>query len=179
MQKSARILGEEFGLTAAEMNFLLRDKGYLEGSPGKWGVTDKGTPFAVYTYYTNPSWEMLTWDENITSDMDLSGEHRQEFLDAIREEKRATAAATVPEDVPEKVSGGSEANWLIPVVVIVLTAGTIYLIRKALPRLKALWRDKTAARIANRKSGELRESAEVRSGISDDPTGEDIAPKIV
>jgi|LakMenEpi03Aug12_release.lakeMendotaPanAssembly.Ray.scaffolds.fasta_scaffold564212_1 hypothetical protein len=187
MQKSARILGEEFRLTAAQMNFLLRDEGFLEGSPGKWVVTDKGAPFANeqdhklgtggYASY-NRNWGTLTWDENITSEMDFSGERRQKLLDTIREEKRVTASASLSEDVPEEASGDPEANWLVPVVFF-LALGTIYGITKAAPRLKALWKDKAGARIANRKSGESREPAEVRSEIDDDQTDEGTDPRKV
>ena len=46
MRKSARILGEDYGLTAKEMNFLLKDEGYLEGAPGNYSVTEKGNAYA-------------------------------------------------------------------------------------------------------------------------------------
>ena len=188
MQKSARILGEEFRLTAAQMNFLLRDEGFLEGSPGKWVVTDKGAPFVNeqdhklgtggYASF-NRNWGTLTWDENITSKMDFSSERRQKLLDTIREEKRGIASASLSEDVPGEGSGDNEANWLVSVLVIGLALGAIYGITKAAPHLKALWKDKAVARIANRKSGESRDPAEVRKEIGDDPTDEETAPRKV
>ena len=42
MKKSARILGQEFGLTAQEMNFVLKEEGYLEGEPGNYTVAEIG-----------------------------------------------------------------------------------------------------------------------------------------
>lgn len=41
-RKSARMLGEMIGKTAAEVNKLLNEKGYLSGEPGNWSMTDEG-----------------------------------------------------------------------------------------------------------------------------------------
>lgn len=49
MGKSARILGEELGLTAQEMNQLLKDQDLLEGDPDAYAVTEKGIKFAKET----------------------------------------------------------------------------------------------------------------------------------
>jgi len=42
MSKSATALGQEYGLTAREMNFVLREEGFLGGEPGNYTVTEKG-----------------------------------------------------------------------------------------------------------------------------------------
>ena len=39
MQVSARILGQDYGLTAEEMNRVLVKLGFLEGTPGDYSLT--------------------------------------------------------------------------------------------------------------------------------------------
>jgi hypothetical protein len=70
MGKSARILGLEFGRTAREMNALLREYNYLDGSPGAYGLTEKGQQFGEEQYndngyggYAYRGWETRTWNE--------------------------------------------------------------------------------------------------------------------
>jgi hypothetical protein len=189
MQKSARVLGQEYGLTAAEMNFLLREEGYLEGSPGMYGVTDKGIQFADEQFHKrgtggyaqyNPTWETRTWDEKITSELDLSSERKQELRDAIRAAKQAalasTGSAAVAESVSDHGSDDSEVDWLSIAVGVVLTAVTIYGIKKVAPHLKALWKDKAAPRFANRKNRETGEPAVANNEIGEDPAGEESDP---
>jgi hypothetical protein len=70
---SARIIGwEEFGLTARDMNVLLKKHGYLEGEPGAYGVTEKGKPFAEEQYhdngyggYAHRYWDTRAWNEDL------------------------------------------------------------------------------------------------------------------
>ena len=47
LRKSARIMGQDYGLTAQEMNFVLKEEGYLDGEPGSYSVTEKGSSYAV------------------------------------------------------------------------------------------------------------------------------------
>ena len=87
--KSARILG----LNSQEINQMLKDQGFLEGNPGAYVVTEKGTPFAKeanfhrspggYSYY-NRDWTQRTWDESIKDVLDTSPERRQAARDALR-----------------------------------------------------------------------------------------------
>lgn len=72
MGRSARVLGREFGRTAAEMNKLLKEHGYLYGNPGAYGLTEKGQQFGDEQYHSrgtggyahyNPSWETRTWND--------------------------------------------------------------------------------------------------------------------
>jgi hypothetical protein len=72
MGKSARVLGFEFGRTAREMNELFKQHGYLEGEPGAYGLTDKGSQYAEEQYQSrgtggyahyNRSWETRTWND--------------------------------------------------------------------------------------------------------------------
>jgi hypothetical protein len=75
MRKSARILGQEFGLTSQEMNFVLKEEGYLDGEPGNYFITEKGEKYAEeqdyhrgtggYAHY-NRYWTTRTWDDGIT-----------------------------------------------------------------------------------------------------------------
>ena len=46
MKKSARQLGDMLGKTAQEVNLLLKEHGYLDGTPGDYYVTEKGTSYA-------------------------------------------------------------------------------------------------------------------------------------
>jgi len=95
--KSARILGEDFGLTAQEMNQLLKDQGFLDGDPGAYFLTEKGAEFAKeidfhrgtggYAQY-NRYWTERTWDESIKDVLDTSYESRRAARDAVAEARR-------------------------------------------------------------------------------------------
>lgn len=97
MGKSARILGEDIGLNSQEMNQLLKDQGFLEGAPGAYVVTEKGTQFAKetdfhrgsggYSWY-NRDWTQRTWDESIKDVLDISPESCQAARDAVAETHR-------------------------------------------------------------------------------------------
>ena len=47
MTLSAKRLGERCGLTAEEMNVLLKEEGFLSGEPGNYYPTEKGKLFVV------------------------------------------------------------------------------------------------------------------------------------
>jgi hypothetical protein len=40
MRKSARVLGQKYGLTSQEMNFVLKEDGYLNGDTDNYSVTE-------------------------------------------------------------------------------------------------------------------------------------------
>ena len=65
MNKSARVLGQEIGLTAQEMNQLLKAEGMLEGEPGAYSPTEKGKKYVNETdYHRGPggySWYNRDW----------------------------------------------------------------------------------------------------------------------
>ena len=44
--RSSQIMGQDYGLTAVEMNFLLKEEGFLDGGPGTWTITEKGKQYA-------------------------------------------------------------------------------------------------------------------------------------
>lgn len=83
MGKSARVLGSEFSRTAHEMNVLLKDYGYLYGSPGAYGLTEKGQRYAEEQFHDNGyggfayrGWETRTWNDEtaaaLTADMEAN-----------------------------------------------------------------------------------------------------------
>jgi len=97
VRKSARILGEEYGLTAQEMNFILKEEGYLDGEPGNYSVTEKGEKYAMeedhhrgtggYDWY-NRYWTTRTWDDGIRDELDITAERKRELRKAISLEKQ-------------------------------------------------------------------------------------------
>lgn len=97
MRKSARILGQDYGLTAQEMNYVLKEKGFLDGSPGDYSVTEQGWPFAEekdfhrgtggYDHY-NRYWTTRSWDESITNELDITDDLKHKARSAIAESKR-------------------------------------------------------------------------------------------
>lgn len=97
MKKSARILGQDYGLTAQEMNYILEKKGFLEGKPSDYSVTEKGRSFAEeqdfhrgtggYAQY-NRYWTTRSWDESLTDELDINNDLKREARSAIAESKR-------------------------------------------------------------------------------------------
>lgn len=97
MKKSATILGQDFGLTGQEMNYVLREKGFLDGNPNDYSVTEQGRPFAEeqdfqrgtggYAQY-NPSWTTRSWDESITNELDVTDDLKNEARAAVAESRR-------------------------------------------------------------------------------------------
>lgn len=82
MTLSAKRLGERCGLTAEEMNFLLKVEGYLSGEPGDYYPTEKGKQFVVekgndngYGGYAFRGWNWLEWEESILDELDVSMEY--------------------------------------------------------------------------------------------------------
>lgn len=106
MQVSARILGQEYGLTGEEMNRLLLKRGILSGEPGSYDLTAKGLKYAVskdfhrgnggYAQY-NRYWTTRTYDDSIKEILnvtnDVIAEVRKEVADARAARYAAQAAA--------------------------------------------------------------------------------------
>lgn len=72
MGKSARALGNEFGKTAQEMHKLLKEHNYLEGEPGAYRLTEKGSRYAKDHHRSNRygglarrEWETRTWNDDL------------------------------------------------------------------------------------------------------------------
>lgn len=101
MQKSARILGQEYGMTAEEMNRALVKQGFLEGEPGDYRPTEKALKYVQekdfhrgtggYDHY-NRYWTTRTFDESIMDELDITPEVKKEIreeLSAVRQARRA------------------------------------------------------------------------------------------
>lgn len=70
--KSAKQIGEVIGKSSQEVNKLLKEKGFLDGKPGEYTVTDKGKRYSElrhksngYGGYAARGWEFVMWDEAI------------------------------------------------------------------------------------------------------------------
>lgn len=102
MQVSARIFGQEYGLTGEEMNRLLVNQGILTGEPGSYDLTSKGLQYSVtkhfhrgtggYSRY-NRCWITRTYDESIKDILDLSAEAIADAKKAVADARMARYAA--------------------------------------------------------------------------------------
>lgn len=75
-KKSARLLGEILGKTAIEVNKLLKDKGFLEGEPGAYQLTEKGKQYGKESFEDNGyggsayrGWSFNVWDEEVINEI--------------------------------------------------------------------------------------------------------------
>ena len=104
MQISARILGQEYGLTAQEMNRVLVKEGFLKGQPGDYSLTEKAVGFAKehdfhrgtggYSWY-NRYWTTRTFDDSIKKLLNVTPELKEEVRSEIAAERTARYAAQV------------------------------------------------------------------------------------
>ncbi len=102
MQVSARILGQDYGLTAEEMNRVLVKQGFLQGSPGDYSVTQKALQYAAekdfhrgtggYACY-NRYWTTRTFDDSIKEALDVSADLINEVRNEIAADRAARYAA--------------------------------------------------------------------------------------
>lgn len=158
MGKSATVLGKELGLTGQEMNQLLKREGFLEGEPGAYSLTPKGEEFAEqhdfhrgpggYSWY-NRDWTTTTWDESVLDNMNLSTKNLQAAIDAAAEARRAAkeareAAMESSDDEEENSLADNNDNdtlekAAIAAGVVLIVAGTAYVIKKAAPHVKRWW----------------------------------------
>ncbi len=102
MQVSARILGQDYGLTAEEMNRVLVKLGFLSGMPGDYNLTSKAKPYATvkefhrgtggYAHY-NKYWTTRKFDESIKDVLDVTADLIQEVRDEIKAERTARSAS--------------------------------------------------------------------------------------
>lgn len=109
MTLSAKRLGERCGLTAEEMNILLKEEGFLSGEPGNYYPTEKGKLFVVekgddngYGGYAFRGWNWFEWDERILEELDTSVENKRYIREKTSEERRRRRAEKAAE---------SEAYW--------------------------------------------------------------------
>lgn len=101
MQVSARILGQDYGLTAQEMNRVLVKEGFLSGEPGAYSLTEKALEFARekdfhrgtggYSGY-NRYWTTRTFDNSIKEMLNVTPELKDEVRREIAAERAARYA---------------------------------------------------------------------------------------
>lgn len=145
--KSATKIGEKFGLTGQEMNFVLREEGFLEGVPGNYVPTEKGTKFAKYT-----DEGYLKFDDDIASELEITQERKEQLRLAMKEAKKKAASPSVKETIDEEIESINKSTSLtkeekdnklliIGLVVILASAAVIGAI-KLYPHAKKWWEDK-------------------------------------
>lgn len=83
MKKTAKQLGKELGKTAQEVNELLKEKGYLDGNPNHYILTNLGEKFAEivkkdngYGGYAKRNWEFRIWAEDVLEDLIESSKNK-------------------------------------------------------------------------------------------------------
>ncbi|WP_027628555.1 hypothetical protein [Ruminiclostridium cellobioparum] len=156
MRKSARSLGQDYGLTAQEMNFVLKEEGYLNGESGDYTVTEKGEKYAEerdyhrgtggYAHY-NRYWTTRTWNDEIQDEIDITEERIREIRQAIALAKQKVNAQeeeyTAVEYYENSNENTSESNTDVFVIAVstLLTAAATYGIYKTAPHIKRWWSD--------------------------------------
>lgn len=184
MGKSARILGEEYGMSSQEMNVLLKNEGFLDGNPGDYTPTEKGLQFATekdfhrgtggYAQY-NRDWTTRTWDDCIKDVLDVTPEKKQAARDAIASASKhasdvrraevakaeanflATGSAYISpkSQLDSEASTGTGDNNLMKAVGIGAgIALIVYGIYKAAPHIKHWWKNNVVPSFAKEESSE-------------------------
>ena len=99
MTLSARMLGKKYGLTAEEMNVLLKEEGFQKGDPCNYSVTEKGKKFAHYNAddngyggYGYKGWEWVVWDESIINELNITTKRIYEIKKKTSEQRRIRKA---------------------------------------------------------------------------------------
>ncbi|MER5689966.1 hypothetical protein [Streptomyces sp. NPDC002205] len=189
MRKSARVLGQSYGLTAQEMNFILKEEGFLDGEPGNYAVTEKGKEYADeqhhsrgtggYTQY-NRAWSTTTWNDEIADELEITDDRKREIRQAISDAKRrAGESDNVDADAADESDGsdGDESHdsnsngALVAAVGALLLAASAYGVYKAVPYVKRFLNDKALPGIRNVKDrvlmkGKAGEEADSEGGSS-------------
>lgn len=157
MSKSARLLGQSLGLSAQEINLILKEEGFLAGEPGKYSVTEKGAKYAIekdfhrgtggYDHY-NRNWSTRTWDDGITSELDIADDKKKAIREAIAAAKRKISEANGVEKATDLDSikiddiGSTDVNKkiLIIAIIVLLIAVSSYGLYKSAPYIKRWWK---------------------------------------
>ena len=90
MGKSARVLGEEYGLNAQEMNRILKKQGFLDGGPGGYSLTEKGKQFGEQRYiFSGPrsGYDLITFYDSIKEELNITKELKAEVRAEMEEER--------------------------------------------------------------------------------------------
>lgn len=154
--RSARVLGDQLGLNAMEVNLLLRHEGILEGEPGAYGLSDNGREYAGERYVeTGPrsGYDLITYEPKIIDDLDTSPERLQQVraeASAILRDRRESRKANAidlwpnsphnPDNQNNVTSEGVDPRAVVAVMLVVGAAA--YGIWKAAPRVRKMWKDR-------------------------------------
>lgn len=107
MQVSARILGQDYGLNAQEMNRVLVKEGLLTGQPGDYSLTEKAMNFAKERnfhrgtggyYWYNRYWTTRIFDDSIKELLNVTPELKEEVRNEIATERVARCVARAKAD---------------------------------------------------------------------------------
>jgi hypothetical protein len=160
VRMSARVLGEAFGLTAQELNYALKEAGFLSGEPGMYSVTEMGAKFAAeedhsrgiggYAHY-NRSWTTRTWDDSVADRLDLTDDRKREIRQGVSAARRAaraamcSEAAVVDTSTSETVGAQGGANDVaVKATGALLASVAVYGIYKAVPHVQKFWNEMAA-----------------------------------
>lgn len=147
---SARIIGQQFGKTAAEMNKLLAQYGYLEGAPGLWRLTEKGDEYAHEKHehrgtggsaQYNRDWTVTTYDDSIIDALrsDIATNPNPPAIDYSSPAEAAESAEQLNDAVAAHRSALSDTQKVLLVLSGIAVAA--YGVKKLLPRAKRAWRE--------------------------------------
>lgn len=191
MSKSATALGQEYGLTAREMNFVLREEGFLGGEPGNYTVTEKGEKFAEeqdyhrgtdgYAYY-NRYWTTRTWDNGITEKLDITEDRKKEIRQAIASAKQKISKSEEEDITINCDSYGNETadradddyDALVAAVAVLLIAASSYGIYKATPYIKQWWNNKAIPGLMKVKNKFTDQAEKTKNGTDNNRKSSDL-----
>ncbi len=170
MYKSARLLGCDYGLTAAEMNRVLEKLGFLTGAPQNYSITEKAKEFAKIKFVDNSyGAQYIAYDESIKNVLDIT----PELIRQVREEAAQARAAQIAarkaaqkladekylaeqaaKKAAELAQMQADANYEAfikgvkftgkLVVAVVVVWGVANGVKKATPHVKKWWSDRKA-----------------------------------
>lgn len=165
MKKSAKRLGEEFNLTAQEMNHLLKEEGFLSGEPGDYSPTEKAKEYLKedhyhrgtggYSHY-NRYWTERNWDESIMDNIEIDADRKREIREAVSLERKVRKEARQKEErekerhyyereneqaISVESRDEEDKGSVLPVVLLVAAVAAGYGIHKVSPYVKKWWNE--------------------------------------
>ena len=147
-------MGADHNLTAVEMNFLLKEEGFLYGGPGAYGLTAKGEQYANERYVSpgpRSTYVQTTWNPQTTDELDLSDDRKREIRDAVAAARRQKAEQRAADAYdPDAAADGEERSGLDPLLVAAVGAALAAVSAYGIwvvPHLRTLWANKAAPHI--------------------------------
>lgn len=172
MGRSAQDIGRGIGKTAREMNALLLEHGYLDGTPGNYDLTDKGKQYGSETYHErgtggsmmyNRSWNVRTWDEDVVDALNADIDAAASSPSAGPELEEETDEEADVEYEDQSDPQPESHSW--PPVVLVVAA--VVLVGVAVSPPVRRWADEKAKPRAKRAWRTLTRRGEVEAPSSD------------